>query len=86
MSLATRRNLHLRQKLLCILNESYISGTFCKLREKESFGSRKWNEELGEGRRVRKRRQVWGKGQFGIVDHGNDSLQEGRVAHLQPKF
>ena len=56
----------------------------------ESFGSlaelRKWNEEFGEGRRDRKRRQVWGKGQFGFVDHGNDSLQEGRVAHSQPKL
>lgn len=56
----------------------------------ESFGSlaelRKWNEEFGEGRRDRKRRQVWGKGQFGFVEHGNDRLQEGRVAHSQPKL
>ena len=56
----------------------------------ESFGSlaelRKWNEEFGEGRRDRKRRQVWGKGQFGFVEHGNDGLREGRVAHSQPKL
>jgi len=56
----------------------------------ESFGSlaelRKWNEEFGEGRRDRKRRQVWGKGQFGFVEHGNDRLQDGRVAHPQPKL
>jgi hypothetical protein len=56
----------------------------------ESFGSlaelRKWNEEFGEGRRDRKRRQVWGKGQFGFVEHGNDNLQEGRVAHSRQKL
>jgi hypothetical protein len=50
----------------------------------ESFGSlaeiRKWNEEFGEGRKDRKRRQVWGKGQFGFVEHGSGRLQEGRVA------
>ena len=56
----------------------------------ESFGSlaelRKWNEEFGEGRRDRKRRQVWGKGQFGFVEHGIDRLEEGRVAQSQPKL
>ena len=56
----------------------------------ESFGSlaelRKWNEEFGEGRRDRKRRQVWGKGQFGFVEHGSEKLEEGRVAHSQPKL
>lgn len=56
----------------------------------ESFGSladlRKWNEEFGEGRRDRKRRQVWGRGQFGFVEHGNDGLKEGRVAHSEPKL
>lgn len=56
----------------------------------ESFGSladlRKWNEEFGEGRKDRKRRQVWGKGQFGFVEQRNDTLQEGRVAHSQPKL
>jgi hypothetical protein len=56
----------------------------------ESFGSlaelRKWNDEFGEGRRDRKRRQVWGKGQFGFVEHGNDSIQEGRVAHSRQKL
>jgi hypothetical protein len=56
----------------------------------ESFGSlaelRKWNEEFGEGRRDRKRRQVWGRGQFGFVEHRNDRLQEGRVAHSEPKL
>ena len=55
----------------------------------ESFGSladlRKWNDEFGEGRRDRKRRQVWGKGQFGFVEHGKERLQEGRVAQSQPK-
>ncbi|KAF8797953.1 AAA-domain-containing protein [Phlegmacium glaucopus] len=47
----------------------------------ESFGSlaelRKWNEEFGEGRKDRKKRQVWGKGQFGFVE---DTLQKDRVA------
>jgi hypothetical protein len=56
----------------------------------ESFGSlaelRKWNEEFGEGRKDRKRRQVWGRGQFGFVEHGNNKFQEGRVAHSQPKL
>ena len=56
----------------------------------ESFGSladlRKWNEEFGEGRRDRKRRQVWGRGQFGFIEHGNDGLKEGRVAHSEPKL
>ncbi|TFK42660.1 hypothetical protein BDQ12DRAFT_719513 [Crucibulum laeve] len=40
----------------------------------ESLGSlselRKWNDEFGEGRRDRKKRQVWGKGKFGFIDHG----------------
>jgi hypothetical protein len=56
----------------------------------ESFGSlaelRKWNEEFGEGRKDRKRRQVWGRGQFGFVEHGNIKFQEGRVVHSQPKL
>ena len=51
----------------------------------ETHGSladlRKWNEEFGEGRRDRKKRQVWGKGRFGFVNNTLDTLQEGRVAN-----
>jgi hypothetical protein len=51
----------------------------------ETLGSladlRKWNEEFGEGRRDRKKRQVWGKGRFGFVNNPLDTLQEGRVAN-----
>jgi len=51
----------------------------------ETLGSladlRRWNEEFGEGRRDRKKRQVWGKGQFGFVNNSLDTLQEGRVAN-----
>ncbi|CAA7271773.1 unnamed protein product [Cyclocybe aegerita] len=34
---------------------------------------RKWNEEFGEGRKDKKKRQVWGKGRFGFVDAAQDS-------------
>lgn len=49
----------------------------------ESLGSlaelRKWNEEFGEGRRNRKKYQVWGKGRFGFVDKPKDTHDENRV-------
>lgn len=42
----------------------------------ESLGSltelKKWNDEFGEGRRDRKKRQVWGKGLFGFIDGPKD--------------
>jgi hypothetical protein len=51
----------------------------------EALGSltelRKWNDEFGEGRRDRKRRQVWGKGRFGFTDKSNQKEEEGRVLH-----
>lgn len=38
----------------------------------ESLGSlaelRKWNEEFGEGRKDRRRKQVWGNDRFGFTD------------------
>lgn len=47
----------------------------------ESLGSlaelRKWDEEFGEGRRDRKKRQVWGKGRFGFVD---EKVEVGKVS------
>lgn len=51
----------------------------------ESLGSladlRKWNEEFGEGRKDRKKRQVWGKGRFGFVNEDKDqTVGDGRVA------
>ncbi|KAF9532249.1 hypothetical protein CPB83DRAFT_847511 [Crepidotus variabilis] len=53
----------------------------------ESLGSlaelRKWNEEFGEGRRDRKKWQVWGKGRFGFVNKPDTIIQEGRVAEPQ---
>ncbi|KAH7923865.1 AAA-domain-containing protein [Leucogyrophana mollusca] len=48
----------------------------------ESLGSlsdlRKWNDEFGEGRRDKRRQQVWGKGKFGFIDKSPASA-EGRV-------
>lgn len=42
----------------------------------ESLGSlaelRKWNDQFGEGRKDRKKRQVWGKGLFGFIDTPKD--------------
>ncbi|KAF9227550.1 AAA-domain-containing protein [Gyrodon lividus] len=51
----------------------------------ESLGSladlRKWNEQFGEGRKEKRRIQVWGKGKFGFVDAMVAAEQnEGRVA------
>ncbi|KAF9456772.1 hypothetical protein BDZ94DRAFT_1203813 [Collybia nuda] len=49
----------------------------------EALGSltdlRKWNDEFGEGGRDQKRRQVWGKGNFGFTDKKNRTEGEGRV-------
>lgn len=46
----------------------------------ESLGAlvRKWNEEFGEGRKDRKRQQVWGKGIFGFIDKVNVE-DDGRI-------
>lgn len=40
---------------------------------------RKWNEEFGEGRKDRKRYQVWGKGRFGFINEAVPTQEEGRV-------
>lgn len=49
----------------------------------ESLGSladlRKWNEEFGEGRKDRKRHQVWGKGRFGFINKTVPTQEDGRV-------
>lgn len=49
----------------------------------EALGSlaelRKWNEEFGEGRKDRKRQQVWGKGRFGFTDKTSRGGEDGRV-------
>lgn len=51
----------------------------------EGLGSlselRKWNDQFGEGRKDRKRVQVWGKDRFGFRDPSQAGLveQDGRV-------
>ncbi|KAL1745608.1 hypothetical protein HDZ31DRAFT_36000 [Schizophyllum fasciatum] len=49
----------------------------------EALGSlaelRKWNDEFGEGRKDKRRKQVWGKGSFGFTDLVRDG-EAGRVA------
>jgi hypothetical protein len=51
----------------------------------EALGSlaelRKWNDEFGEGRRDRRRKQVWGKDRFGFTDTGHRGGDDGRVLH-----
>ncbi|KAG0705885.1 hypothetical protein DFH29DRAFT_233012 [Suillus ampliporus] len=51
----------------------------------ESLGSladlRKWNEEFGEGRKDKKRHQVWGKGRFGFIDKTAPTQEDGRVTN-----
>lgn len=51
----------------------------------EALGSlaelRKWNDEFGEGRRDRRRKQVWGKDRFGFTDTGHQRREDGRVLH-----
>lgn len=51
----------------------------------EALGSltelRKWNDEFGEGRRDKRRKQVWGKDQFGFTDVGHRRGDDGRVLH-----
>ncbi|KAL4077009.1 hypothetical protein V8B97DRAFT_1866319 [Scleroderma yunnanense] len=51
----------------------------------ETLGSladlRKWNEQFGEGRKDKRRVQVWGKGRFGFTDATVEvGQEEGRVA------
>jgi hypothetical protein len=52
----------------------------------EALGSladlRKWNDEFGEGRKDKKRRQVWGKDRFGFTDKSDKVREEGRVASI----
>ncbi|KIM80757.1 hypothetical protein PILCRDRAFT_72515 [Piloderma croceum F 1598] len=52
----------------------------------EALGSladlRKWNEEFGEGRKDKKRRQVWGKDRFGFTDQTGKIREEGRVVSI----
>ncbi|EAU88467.2 ATPase [Coprinopsis cinerea okayama7 len=55
----------------------------------ESLGSladlRRWNEEFGEGRNDRRRKQVWGKGRFGFVDErALQKIEEGKVVQPAP--
>ncbi|KAL1707774.1 P-loop containing nucleoside triphosphate hydrolase protein [Schizophyllum commune] len=49
----------------------------------EALGSlaelRKWNDEFGEGRKDKRRKQVWGKGSFGFTNVVRDG-EAGRVA------
>ncbi|KAJ3786811.1 hypothetical protein GGU10DRAFT_374546 [Lentinula aff. detonsa] len=53
----------------------------------ESLGSladlRKWNEEFGEGRKERRRKSIWGRGQFGFTDKVF-AVEEGRVVPTNP--
>lgn len=52
----------------------------------ETLGSladlRKWNEQFGEGRKDKRRMQVWGKGRFGFTD-ATVEVDEGRVVEHQ---
>jgi len=52
----------------------------------EALGSladlRKWNEEFGEGRKDKKKRQVWGKDRFGFTDQTGKIREEGRVVSI----
>jgi SpoVK/Ycf46/Vps4 family AAA+-type ATPase len=52
----------------------------------EALGSladlRKWNEEFGEGKKDKKRQQVWGKDRFGFIDKTEKVREEGRVASI----
>jgi hypothetical protein len=54
----------------------------------EALGSladlRKWNDEFGEGRRDKKRKQFWGKDRFGFTDTGHGRGDDGRVLHTPP--
>ncbi|KAH7915013.1 hypothetical protein BJ138DRAFT_1123072 [Hygrophoropsis aurantiaca] len=49
----------------------------------ESLGSlselRKWNEEFGEGRRDKRKQQVWGKGRFGFINKLAINSEDGQV-------
>ena len=51
----------------------------------EALGSlaelRKWNDEFGEGRRDKRRKQVWGKDRFGFTDTGHRRGDDGKVLH-----
>lgn len=58
----------------------------------EALGSladlRKWNDEFGEGKKDKKKRQVWGKDRFGFTDQTEKLREEGRVTSIdssQPK-
>ncbi|KAH9484217.1 Spastin [Psilocybe cubensis] len=50
----------------------------------EALGSladlRKWNDEFGEGRRDKKKHQVWGKGRFGFINNHLDKPGDSRVS------
>ncbi|KIO06487.1 hypothetical protein M404DRAFT_24692, partial [Pisolithus tinctorius Marx 270] len=51
----------------------------------ETLGSladlRKWNDQFGEGRKDKRRLQVWGRGRFGFTDATFEMRQdEGRIA------
>lgn len=75
------RTLHLRNFLKALTEITPSSS--------ESLGSlgdlRKWNEEFGEGRNDRRRKQVWGKGRFGFIDErGLHKVEEGKVAPSSP--
>jgi SpoVK/Ycf46/Vps4 family AAA+-type ATPase len=54
----------------------------------EALGSladlRKWNDEFGEGRRDKKRKQFWGKDRFGFTDSGHGRGDNGRVLSIPP--
>jgi len=43
---------------------------------------RKWNEEFGEGKKDKKRQQVWGKDRFGFTNRTEKVREEGRVASI----
>lgn len=52
----------------------------------EALGSladlRKWNDEFGEGKKGKKRQQVWGKDRFGFSNLIEKIPEAGRVAAI----
>lgn len=53
----------------------------------EALGSlsdlRKWNDEFGEGKKAKKRQQVWGKDRFGFTDRVENIPEAGRIASIE---
>jgi len=55
----------------------------------EALGSlaelRKWNDEFGEGRKERRRKQAWGTDRFGFTDNGHRRGGDDSILHSTSK-